>query len=237
MEQCDNFWFVELRKSGINRTNERNNIMDDNQRMKIRNFGYLNQGALKGQILFTGSSLMEMFPVCEIARSQGIEQVIYNRGVSGLNTDEFLENIDTLLLDLEPSKIFINIGTNDITKERFGDQWMSHLMDNICRIMEIIKFRIPDVEIFIMAFYPANLHLPWQTEQSIQWMKLRTPENLTLCNHRLKEIAEKYGCRYLDCNEALVDEHGEQKSEYAIDGVHMYANGYLNVFKSLKPYL
>lgn len=37
---------------------------------------------------------MEMFPVCEIARSQGIEQVIYNRGVSGLNTDEFLENID-----------------------------------------------------------------------------------------------------------------------------------------------
>ena len=68
-------------------------------------------------------------------------------------------------------------------------------------------------------------------------MKLRTPENLTLCNHRLKEIAGKYGCRYIDCNEALVDEHGEQKSEYAIDGVHMYANGYLNVFKSLKPYL
>jgi len=93
---------------------------------------------------------------------------IYNRGVSGLNTDEFLENIDTLLLDLEPSKIFINIGTNDITKERFGDQWMLHLMDNICRIMEIIKFRIPDVEIFIRGFYPANLHLPWQTEQSIQ---------------------------------------------------------------------
>ena len=171
--------------------------MDDNQRMKIRNFGYLNQGALKGQILFTGSSLMEMFPVCEIARSQGIEQVIYNRGVSGLNTDEFLENIDTLLLDLEPSKIFINIGTNDITKERFGNQWMSHLMDNICRIMEIIKFRIPDVEIFIMAFYLANLHLPWQTEQSIQWMKLRTPENLTLCNHRLKEVAEKYGRGYV----------------------------------------
>ncbi len=52
--------------------------MDNNQRMKIRNFGYLNQGALKGQILFTGSSLMEMFPVCEIARSQGIEQFMAN---------------------------------------------------------------------------------------------------------------------------------------------------------------
>ena len=41
-----------IKKIGINRTNERNNIVDDNQRMKIRNFGYLNQGALKGQILF-----------------------------------------------------------------------------------------------------------------------------------------------------------------------------------------
>ena len=74
MEQSDNFLFVELRKLGFNRTNERNNIVDDNQRMKIRNFGYLNQGALKGQILFTGSSLMEMFPICEIARSQGSGQ-------------------------------------------------------------------------------------------------------------------------------------------------------------------
>ena len=134
--------------------------MNNEQMIKIKNFDYLNQNILKGKILFTGSSLMEQFPICEIARSKGFDEVIYNRGVGGLNTDEFLENIDTLLLDLEPSKIFINIGTNDITKERFGDQWMSHLMDNICRIMEIIKFRIPDVEIFMMAFYPANLHLP-----------------------------------------------------------------------------
>lgn len=53
-----------------------------------------------------------------------------NRGVGGLNTDEFLEYIHILLLDLEPSRIFINIGTNDITEKDFGDQWFDHLMDN-----------------------------------------------------------------------------------------------------------
>lgn len=180
---------------------------------------------------------MEMFPICEIARSNGIDQVIYNRGVGGLNTDEFLENIDTLLLDLEPSKIFINIGTNDITRERYGNEWMTHLMDNICKIIEITKSCLQETKIHIMAFYPANLHLPWQTEESIQWMKLRTPETLALCNKQLKEIAEKYGCYYLDCNTELVDEYGEQKAEYAIDGVHMYANGYLNVYKVIEPYL
>ena len=31
--------------------------------------------------------------------------------------------------------------------------------------------------------------------------------------------------------------NGEQKPEYAIDGVHMYANRYLNVFEVVKSYL
>ena len=154
-----------------------------------------------------------------------------------MNTDEFLENINTLLLDLEPSKIFINIGTNDITEARYGDKWMSHLMENFCKIIETTKDSIPNAEIYIMAFYPANLHLPWHTEEAIQWMKLRTTENIRMCNEHLKEIANKYECYYIDCNAGIVNENGEQKPEYAIDGVHMYANGYLNVFKSLKPYL
>ena len=64
--------------------------MNNEQMIKIKNFDYLNQNILKGKILFTGSSLMEQFPICEIARSKGFDEVIYNRGVGGLNTDEFL---------------------------------------------------------------------------------------------------------------------------------------------------
>ena len=180
---------------------------------------------------------MEMFPICEIARSRGIEEVVYNRGVGGLNTDEFLEYIHILLLDLEPSRIFINIGTNDITEKHFDDQWFAHLMDNYRKILEIIYEKLDKPEVYVMAFYPANLHLPWQTAESIEWMKLRTPENIERCNKELREIAESFGCNYLDCNIHLVDKNGEQKTEYAIDGVHMYANGYLKVFDSLVQHL
>lgn len=42
---------------------------------------------------------------------------------------------------------------------------------------------------------------------------------------------------YLNCNIDLIDKNGEQKTEYAIDGVHMYANGYLKVFDSLVQHL
>ena len=211
-------------------------MMTEDQKIKIRNYDFLNQMVVKGKILFTGSSLMEMFPVCEIAKSKGIDQVIYNRGVGGLNTDEFLECIHTLLLDLEPSKIFINIGTNDITEERFGDQWMTHLMENYKKILETACERLNHPDIYVMAFYPANLHLPWQTEESVSWMKLRTPENIDRCNKELQKIADAYGCHFLDCNAELVNENGEQKPEYAIDGVHMYANGYFKVSDALVQY-
>lgn len=78
-------------------------------------------------MLFIVSSLMELFPLCELAGSRDIDDIIYNRGISGLNTDEFVQHIHSLLLDLRPTKVFINIGTNDITEETYENQWFHHM--------------------------------------------------------------------------------------------------------------
>ena len=101
-----------------------------------------------------------------------------------------------------------------------------------------MKVDISKKHTFVVCAYKESQYLE-ECIQSVlnQNVKSKVIISTGTPNSYIKEIAEKYGCRYLDCNEALVDEHGEQKSEYAIDGVHMYANGYLNVFKSLKPYL
>ena len=45
--------------------------MDELKEIKLKNYQYLNEVAIKGETLFTGSSLMELFPICEIARSRG----------------------------------------------------------------------------------------------------------------------------------------------------------------------
>jgi len=211
--------------------------MDELKEIKLKNYQYLNEVAIKGETLFTGSSLMELFPICEIARSRGVDDIIYNRGISGLNTDEFLQHIHPLLLDLQPSKVFINIGTNDMTEEPYGDQWFQHLTANIRQILEQTQAVLPHTKIYLMAFYPANLHLPWQTKASIQWMKLRTPENLDRCNQTLEEIAQTYGCHFINCNAELVNDRKEQKTEHTYDGVHLYANAYLKVYEALEPYL
>lgn len=209
----------------------------EEQETKAKNYDFLNEDAIQGATLFTGSSLMEFFPVAELARSAGLKQVIYNRGIGGTTSDDFLARIHTVLLDLQPSAVFINIGTNDMTRKRYGDAWMDHLMNNYDLIIRTACEKIPGVEIYMMAYYPTNRHLPDQKPWQVEMLRERTPENIEECNRRVKKIAEKYGQHYIDVNAGLTDENGEQKTEFAIDGVHMYANAYRIVFRNLLPYL
>lgn len=204
---------------------------------KVKNYRILNACARKGGVLFTGSSLMEYFPVCELAMDAGLTMPVYNRGIGGTTTDDFLREIDTVLLDLAPAKVFLNIGTNDMTDRVYGDRWMDHLSENYEKILHIAREKLPDTRIYCMAYYPTNRHLPDQQDWQIAMLKERTPENIAACSARVKTLAEQYGCEYIDVNRGLADENGEQKAEFAIDGVHMYANAYRIVFENLKPYL
>ena len=105
-------------------------LMAEDEKRKnqiIENYRRLNKIAVKGQILFTGSSLMEQFPVTELSLTHRLGKIVYNRGVGGFRTEDFIENIHEMLLDLEPSKVFINIGTNDIRTFEDGTAWDDNL--------------------------------------------------------------------------------------------------------------
>ena len=84
------------------------------QQEKLERYRILNQNVKKGEILFTGSSLMEQFPINELLMTQGMSQVIYNRGIGGFTTQDMLLCMEEMVFGTEPSRIFINIGTNDI---------------------------------------------------------------------------------------------------------------------------
>ena len=79
------------------------------QKDKIDKYRILNETVVKGQILFTGSSLMEQFPINELLMTEKMDYIIYNRGVGGFTTDDMLENMDVQVFGTEKSKIFINI--------------------------------------------------------------------------------------------------------------------------------
>lgn len=207
------------------------------QTQKVENYKVLNAVAEKGQILFTGSSLMEQFPICELCQSLGLEKKVYNRGIGGTTTEDFLREIDTVLLELEPSKVFINIGTNDMNRQYHGEQWMEVLLKNYEKILRIIKEHLQDTEVYVMAYYPVNDAYAEENPAVKGMLEVRTKENLDIVNHKLEELAKRFGYHFLDANKNLTDNEGKLKLEYTVEGVHMYAKAYQIVFDNLKEYL
>lgn len=209
------------------------------QQQKIDKYRILNEHVVKGQILFTGSSLMEQFPVNELLMSEQMDVIIYNRGVGGFTTDDMLQNLDVQLFDTEPSKIFINIGTNDISYSGVPfEDVLSHMIHNYEEILRQIKSRLPESSVYMMAYYPVNeVDKVPEGEWGKDLFVNRNNRNLPTANAAVQKLSEKYGCRYIDVNAGLTDEYGRLKKEFTVEGVHMYANAYRIIFENLKPYL
>lgn len=210
-------------------------LMHREQQDKLERYRILNQNVKKGEILFTGSSLMEQFPVNELLMTNGMNQVIYNRGIGGFTTTDMLQHMEEMVFGTEPSRIFINIGTNDIGSPEYQ---LEALLERYEEIIVRIRERLPEAEINMMAYYPVN-----ETDKipEGEWGKTafvtRTNENLNIANAAIENLAAKKGCRFINVNEGLADERGKLKKEYTIEGIHMYANGYQVVLQNLKKYL
>ena len=127
--------------------------MQTDQKNKKDKYVYLNRLAKKGQILFVGSSLMEQFPVNELLMSRGIFKTIYNRGIGSFTTAQMLESMEEMVFGLEPSRIFINIGTNDIADPGYR---LEKLIENYREILRRIREGLPEAETNVLAFYPVN---------------------------------------------------------------------------------
>ena len=204
------------------------------KQMKLDNYRQRNAYIQKGKTLFTGSSLMEQFPITEYCLNEGLP-IAYNRGIGGYITDEFLAAIDTVLLDPEPAKLFINIGTNDIRPMPEGEDWFAHLSANYRRICEIIRDRLPGTAVYMMAYYPVNPNAPGARENP--GMQVRTNENIARANHMVEGLAAEFGFHYIDVNDGLKDEAGNLRIEHTLDGIHFDAAAYRTVFDRLKKYL
>ena len=180
---------------------------------------------------------MEQFPINELMMTERIDRIIYNRGIGGFTTADMLQNMDVQIFDPEPSKIFINIGTNDISYPGapFADV-LAYMLKNYSDILSQIKTRLPLTQVYMMAYYPVN-----ETDVVNEWnagaFVNRNNKNLPIANAAVKDLSRQFGYHYIDVNTGLTDERGMLRKEFTIDGIHMYANGYRIVLENMKPYL
>lgn len=204
----------------------------------IKKYKMCNKHIRKGQILFVGSSLMEQFPIEEMQYTLELNRVIYNRGVGGITTSELLTMMDVCIFDLEPSKIFINIGSNDISggldngkKEIF--------LENYNEILSQIKLKLPKCEVYVMAYYPVNEKEDFGLDLENQkgMFASRNNANIRIVNEEVKELVMKLALNFINVNEGLTDEEGNLIAEFTVEGVHMWPNAYSVILENMKKYL
>ena len=99
--------------------------------------------------------------------------------------------------------------------------------------------KFPDCKIYVMAYYPCNNRDDFGLSEAdyAARFKTRTPESLREANVELSRMAARLGCRFIDVNEGLYDAEGLLRREICMDGVHLYADGYVPVLRNLRPYL
>jgi len=207
------------------------NFFDGMNRDKLRKYHELNRIAPKGQTVCAGSSLMEFFPINEMLMNLGSTKKVYNRGMAAYTIDQYDEVLDVCVLELKPSKLFINIGSNDLNLA--GDT-VGNMVRKYRAMLERIQKELPDCRITMMAFYPCR------DEDNAPQMPGRIPRTMALvnqANERLEKLAAELGCGWLDCNGPLLAEDGMLREDIMTDPIHFSPAGYVEVLKILEPYL
>jgi lysophospholipase L1-like esterase len=209
-------------------------MMAKQQEIRTNCYRHLNRYARKGQIVFAGSSLAEQFPVSEMLQNYDKRYIVYNRGVSGDITDGLLTRMDECIFDLEPSKLFINIGTNDMNGPEYSQD---KLMANYEKILRLVHERLPKTKVHLLSYYPVNPDLERVPAMQREMMfKTRTNQSIREANKAVAQLAEKLGDTYINLFDILLDDKGRLREDYTQEGMHMWPNAYKVILDALIPY-
>ena len=203
-------------------------------REKLESYRQLNRLAKKGQVVFTGSSLMEQFPLNEMLQGEALPYRVYNRGMSGFVAPQLLQVLDVCVYELAPAHVFLNIGTNDMSRPDYSQE---ALLACYRRILEEILSHVPGVKLHLLAYYPVNPDLEGQEGWAAEALRYRTNQVLREANRGVEALAREMGAEYLDLNAPLLDGRGRLRAQYTKEGIHLYPAGYQAVLGELLPVL
>ncbi len=175
---------------------------------------YQKQSLPNGGILFTGSSSIKMWRELD---NYFPGTPIINTGFGGSQTHELLMHLDDLVLYLEPSRIFIYEGDNDVNAGKSTEEIISTFKE----LTSVIFRQLPESQIYLISAKPS----PSRWDLKPQYLEF---------NQALKTYANSdQRLTYLDVWTPMLDENGNPKGELFIqDNLHMNEKGYA-IWKSV----
>ena len=178
---------------------------------------------------------MEIFPIEKMQKNLGLDKLIYNRGIRATTTAELLTTMNLCIFDWGPSKIFINIGSNDLG----FNVPESTFLANYDEILRQIKEKLPETKVYVMAYYPVNPVADFGESEAEHKSLFATRNNeiLKSASSKVAELAQKYNYEFINVNEGLADADGNLRKELTFDGAHLLPAGYDIVLGNMMIYL
>ena len=176
-------------------------------------------------IVFLGDSIFDWYPTDKIFN----DLPVVNSGVCGNKTTDILENMEERVYKYNPTKVFLNIGTNDIEYED-SDELNEEVYQNIVKIADNIQRNRKRSKIYIVSIYPVNNNMEAAHE--------RHNSEIETINSKLRDYCNSNdGIEYIDAYSQLLDGEGMLDEAYTKDGLHPNDLGYAKLTEIFMKYM
>jgi lysophospholipase L1-like esterase len=177
----------------------------------------------KNEIIFLGNSITDGSEWGELLQNPHAK----NRGISG-DTSEGVLNRLYQVTRVQPAKVFLLIGINDLSKNISPDT----VYANICKIVSTIRLKSPKTKVYVQSILPVN-----NSFKTFATATSRTPQVKDI-NERLRNICPKLGATFVDLFSELKNPNDDLLNPmYTNDGLHLLGEGYKVWLKVIRPYL
>jgi len=189
-----------------------NYFVNESQRQMFwQKMNSFNNDQDKSGIVFIGNSLIEAFQLHEFFPGLDIK----NRGITGdrIGIDKdggILKRLNLSCYRLNPKKIFLMIGINDIGDRR---RPVNELYSGYREIVKNIYDSLPSVSLFIHSILPTS------------GVYSRLNPTIDSFNELLISMVDSlendYNILYIDLHSLFSDEEGKLRRELTIEGLHL----------------
>ena len=160
-----------------------------------------------GEICFLGDSITDG---CEWHELVGKANVT-NRGISGDTAWGVLKRLDEVL-EGQPDKIFLMIGTNDLARGKSPEE----VRDTIGEVIDEINERSPHTELFVESVLPTD------ESRAPAYRNL----NIDILNEMLRYLTDSKGAIWIDLSSSFKNETGQLRTDLSEDGLHLNGKAY-----------
>ena len=191
-------------------------IPSDLWKRKVRTFDELVRYIKPKPIVLVGDSIIQHFRISEFIPGY----YFINRGIGDDTLTGLLLRLKSSVLDLNPEKVFIHIGLNDLPIKK-DEEILSNYKD---MLIEIIANN-PSTVIFAISILPTSGYPDKRTTR------------ISYINSEIEKLTKSLELNFINAFPLFCDINEELKPEFSNDGLNLNQAGYNLLAKTIKNYL